>query len=60
MHLLPDVKDHSCLFTLGYALLKGLKRISYPHVIPNLYDHLSSVEHKIGYFEERWCPNNKQ
>jgi len=35
---------------LGNDLLK--QKFAHPHVVPNLYEFLSSVEHKILYFEE--------
>ncbi len=27
---------------------------THPHLIPNLYECLSSLEHQIRYFEEYW------
>jgi len=32
--------------------MKIVSSFSHPHVVPNLYVFLSSVEHKIAYFEE--------
>ncbi len=31
-----------------------LLSFTHPHVVPNLYEFLSYVEHKIRYFEEFW------
>ncbi len=32
--------------------MKILSSFIHPHIVPNLYEFLSSVEHKIMYFEE--------
>ncbi len=35
--------------------MKLLTSFTYPHVVPNLYEVPSYVEHKSRYFEECWC-----
>jgi len=37
--------------------LKILSSFTHLQVVPNLYEFLSSAEHKIRYFEEYWKPN---
>jgi len=34
-----------------HSKMKILSLFTYPYVIPNLYEFLSSAEHKIRYFE---------
>jgi len=34
--------------------MKMLLSFTQPHAVPNLYEFLSSVEHKRRYFEECW------
>jgi len=36
--------------------MKILSLFTHPYVVPNLFEILSSIEHKIRYFEECWKP----
>jgi len=33
---------------------KTLSSFNRPHFVPNLYDFLTSAEHKISYFDSEW------
>ncbi len=47
-----------CIFEIFKEIvhpkIKSLSSFIHPHVIPNLCEFLSYVEHKIRYFEEFW------
>jgi len=38
--------------------LKIVPSLFNPHVVPNLYEFLSSAEHKQRYFKECWLSNS--
>jgi len=42
------------MFLKGIVHPKKLSSFTHPQVVPNLYEILSSVEHKRRYFEGCW------
>ncbi len=42
------------IFRYIHPKMKKLSSFTHPHVLPNLYEFLSYVEHKRRYFEECW------